>query len=278
MQMKNANKEFSAGLNAAKKSVNLLIGVVLGSALVTPTRAMLKAQVPGAESADVGQSEMAERRDAWRLVPKAPPPAPTDPKLLNILDERAREFDRLKPERALEEPQPEGEGHSWSLAPGNEEIPFFENEAIVVASFEDYEVYLTPSHRSIYTDISLAVEQVLDGGPSQVTEGQEIDLLIPGGTVLLSDGSTLSDDINYDMERYCLQPGHRYVLFLQYYANGDFFSAGDDWELANGIVLPNSPRNVYLATSGRSKYSGMPEASFLESLGRAVLNRKLQTE
>jgi hypothetical protein len=276
VQMKNVTEEFLVTASGARKYVIFLVGVVLGSVLVMTSGTMLRGQVPTAESASAGEEETAESRYAWRLVPKAPPPAPTDPKLLETLNKRAREFDRLKPERALDEPQPTDEGHgrSFCIGPDREEIPFFKNEAVVVATFKDYQVYLTPSHRSIYTNILLSVEQVLEAGPSQVPPGEDIELLIPGGTVILSNGSTLSDDIDYDVDRYCLQPGHRYVLFLEYFADGRSFWDREDWELVNGVAEPNDVYLSYLASRGESKYSGLPEATFIDTLRTAILRHK----
>jgi hypothetical protein len=171
----------------------------------------------------------------------------------------------------LDQPQPSQEGGSSGSFIREDELPFFPDEAIVVGSFDDYQVYLTPSRLSIYTDLRLSVEQVLKAGPTAITPGQTIDLLIGGGTVLLADGRTISDHAYDPTGDYSLQPGHRYVFFLEYRSQGEFFRDHKDWELANGIAVPDRLDEVIRAREGRAKYSGLPEDAFIEALRKAIL-------
>jgi hypothetical protein len=67
-----------------------------------------------------------------------------------------------------------------SFCTDSDNPPFFKDEPIVVATFKSYQVYLTPSHRNIYTRIKLAVGQASEADPSDVKTRQEIDSLKEG--------------------------------------------------------------------------------------------------
>jgi len=169
-----------------------------------------------------------------------------------------------------------GIGQGYALDSGpidlNEipEIPFVPDEAVVVTSFERYQPYLTPSHRCIYTKIILTIAQVLESGPSGVEAGEEIDLLIHGGTVMLNDGRVISFLIRYEDGDFSLQPDHRYVLFLQNHRRGDFFTLEGSWELKNGMALPNSAVDAQRMEEGKSQLAGLAESDFLEAVRKAV--------
>jgi hypothetical protein len=171
----------------------------------------------------------------------------------------------------LDQPQPaQGGGSSGSFI-REDELPFFPNEAIVVGSFGAHQVYLTPSRLSIYTDLRLSVEQVLMAGPTGITPGQAIELLVGGRTALLADGRTISDHPYDPTGDHSLQPGHRYVFVLEYRSQGEFFRDHKDWELANGIAVPDRLDEVIRAREGRAKYSGLPEDASIEGLRKAIL-------
>jgi hypothetical protein len=237
----------------------------------------LTAQVQASGTSDAAKSP--PRHDDWRKVPKALLPPPSDPRQQEILNIRGSWFDKTSLSGIpLDEPQPpRNGGSSGSFWPGEEEIPFHQNQAVVVARFEDYQPYLSPSRLSIYTDIKLSVEQVLEAGHTDAYPGQTVDVLIPGGTVQLSDGRTLSDRPYDPSGDYSLQPGHRYVLFLRYESNGEYFENSKSWELLNGIVVPNRLDEVIRAQEGRSSYSGLSESSFIEEVRKAILQHKQGT-
>jgi hypothetical protein len=215
------------------------------------------------------------RHDAWQLVPQALLPPPTDPQQINILKERGYMFDLFSPTHVpLDQPQPKNWGRSFSWDFNQPEIPFFKNEAIVVGTFKSHQVYLSPPHLSIYTDARISVEQALEPGPSNVSPGQTIDLLMPGGSVLLGDGRVIPSDSPYELSPYLIQPNHRYVFFLRYYSEGDNFIDKKDWELVNGVAVANHRVEVDRARRGQSDYSGLPESSFLEKLRKAIQDQQ----
>jgi hypothetical protein len=246
--------------------------VILQKSGIRPSRRFCTDTSRGVQSsgtADAVQSP--PRRDAWRAIPRPLLPPPSDPKQITTLNGRAKYFDVSNVSGVpLDQPQPTGGGSSGSFI-REDELPFFPNEAIVVGSFDDYQVYLTPSRLSIFTDLKLSVEQVFEPGPTGISQGQTIDLLIGGGTVLLPDGRTISDHAYDPTGNYSLQPGHRYVFVLEYRSQGEFFRDHKDWELVTGIAIPNRLDEVIRAREGRAKYSGLPEDAFIEALRKAIL-------
>lgn len=215
------------------------------------------------------QQQATIRLDAWRQFPKHSNEASdtTDPDILNA---RGQFFDKSPWVTGvpLDEPQPQIGRSGIAYGPGPE-LPFFPNEAIVVARFIDWQPYLTLSHLNIYTKITMRVEQVLSGGPSAVTPGQTIDVLIDGGAIVLDSGKTIKSHIFNDSGNYSLQPDHRYALFLQYHSDGKFFTDDKDWEL-NGIAIPDRLDEASITQQGRSQYSGLSEAAFLEAVKKAI--------
>lgn len=210
----------------------------------------------------------------WRSIPRTAFPEPTDPSELRLLELRGRYFDSAIGEPWPLDNPPLGIGSgssSGSCGPGETDAPpFFQDEAIVVGTFKDFRVHLSPTHRSIYTRITLVLDQVLDPGPSGVKAGQEADYLIPGGTVRLDNGSVLSHRILQTDRKYSIEPGHRYLFFLQFRPEGNFFVGRGDWELRDGWAIPKNSCYVAPVREGRSHYAGMSEAQFLDAIDEAI--------
>jgi hypothetical protein len=231
-----------------------------------------------AQASDPALVEPEPRHDAWQMVPQTLLPPPTDPQQIRILNRRGADFDEFSSTHVpLDQPQPRNWGRcSSSFVLSQDEIPFLKNEAIIVGVFKSHQVYLSPSHLSIYTDEKLSVEQVLEPGPTKLSTGQSIDLLMTGGSVLLGDGRIIPSDSPYELRQYVIQPNHKYVFFLYYDSYGDYFSHGASWELVNGIAVPYGPAEVERARRGESHYSGLPESIFLEKLRKAILEHEQQ--
>jgi hypothetical protein len=272
--MNNRTTELLPGVRQVKWKGCLSLLLVTGTAFVVASGAMLRAQSSGAQPSSQVQPE--PRHDAWQTVPQALLPLPSDPQQINTLKERGDVFDQVRiTDVPLDQPQPpKNWGRAFCYGPDQAEIPFFKNEAILVGTFKSHQVYLTPSRLSIYNDVKVSVEQVLEPGPSRVAQGQTIDFLIMGGSVLLGDGRIIPSDSPYELSPYVVQPNHRYVFFLRYDSDGDYFSGGKTWELANGVAMPNDPIEVDRARNNQSIYSGLPENAFLEKLRKAIMEHQ----
>jgi len=220
-----------------------------------------------AQSTGTKTSKPATRHDDWRRIAIPALPPPNDPAELQILKERGDVFDSFSITGVpLDQPQPARAGGSSRSIGNRTELPFFDNEAIVVATFDSYQPYLTLTRLATYTDVKLSVEQVLAPGPTQILPGQLADLLIDGGCIKLENGKTINDVRYDDFGIYSIQPGHRYVLVLQHHAKGQFFTSEKDWELVEGVAVPEAIDDVARVREGNAKYSGLSERTFLDAI------------
>ncbi len=140
------------------------------------------------------------------------------------------------------------------------------NRAILTATFTKYRSVLSASDLSIYTEVTMHVDQVFE---DQTVSGhpfhdRDITLLLSGGTVTLRSGSSLSYHVA--PRRLFLQPGHRYLLVLSYESAADFYEPYDDWDISDGTVRANTGRTRALAKDGRSSLNGLA----VDKLGPAV--------
>ena len=160
-----------------------------------------------------------------------------------------------------------GGGLIWD---GDPEIRDEPNRAIATATFTSHRSVLSASERSMYTEVTLRVGEVFEDrtGSGGLVPGKDITLLLPGGTVFLRSGKTLSADIPPDEPPLALD--HKYLLVLSYDPKGDFYTLADDWDISDGVVRPNTDRTRYLAKKGRSSLSGIN----VQELG-TVLNKEL---
>jgi hypothetical protein len=274
--MNNKAKELPPTANQASAGRCFLGLLIIGAAIVAASGSVADAQTPSTQPPGTGQAQPEPRHDAWRWVPQALLPAPTDPQQIRTLNERGAIFDKFSLTHVpLDQPQPPG-GRSGYADPDQPEIPSFENEAIIVGTFEGHQVYLTPSHLSIYTDVKVLVEQVLQPGPTTVLPGQTIDVLLEDGVVRMDDGRTIEPSLPFLGGEYSIQPNHRYVFFLDYQTKGECFFDQKDWELVNGVAVPNCSVEVNRAREGQSEYSGLSESAFLEKLSEAILKHEEQ--
>jgi hypothetical protein len=245
------------------------------------------AQVVG--QSNIERNQTAERNDAWRFVPQELPPKPSDPREkellvmrgsdegnpnLTPLDQPVSDKPILGPLNQLLPADPVGHGQSSGSRGYYGGIPFVGGEAIAIANFKSYQGYLTPSHRSIYTIVKLEIEQVLYAGEQVLNADQVIDLMMSGGTLRLSDGRVVTYGIWPENPRYCIQPGHRYLLLLGFDKESDTFHRDESifWDITTGAAVPSpTARNIRV---GQTALAGLPEQRFLELVRQAIDQHK----
>lgn len=137
---------------------------------------------------------------------------------------------------------------------------------VVVATFRDFDVVLSESRRTIYTEQHLVAERVIAAG-QPVTVGQTLIGIEPGGTARIGEHV-----IEYETQPRpeVLIPLHRYVLFLQSLPSADCYWVNKAWELTDGPVEPVQVEDIERARQHISVYAGMGEIEFLGAVQRAV--------
>jgi hypothetical protein len=166
----------------------------------------------------------------------------------------------------LTAPSEIGEGTGSSFSADGPEIPDVLHRAILSATFAKHQSVLSASEFSMYTEATLRVDEVFDDqtGADRPAAQRDITLLLPGGTVLLRSGRTLSYKVA--PSEMSLEPGHKYLLVMTYHQAGDFYTLADDWDVSDGTLRFNTRTDEYRAQHGLSSLSGLK----VEQLGPAL--------
>jgi len=139
--------------------------------------------------------------------------------------------------------------------------------AIVVAKVLSAQSHLSSDHTSIYTELKVQLEKVLKDTGAGLSAGGSLDVLEPGGTVILN-GQTLRYPVSTSTA--VVDIGKRYVLFLHNKpANLNAFGIATAWMLNGSHPQPtrayrlNDQENV-------GRYTSMTEPEFLSYVQRAI--------
>ena len=104
---------------------------------------------------------------------------------------------------------------------------------MAVGVVKNVQTYLSEDRRGIYTEYTVAIEEVLkDESGLSLYPGTTIALDRMGGAVRLPTGRVLRDVVKGNGPP--LIPGRRYVLFLYYRAPGTWFDPSSLWNCVRG--------------------------------------------
>ena len=136
----------------------------------------------------------------------------------------------------------------------------------VVSSFINFDVHRT-SAGSIYTEIHLHIDKnVGPVHPDTPLAGSTVDIGIPGGFVMLNDGSVHESHTESHIDY--VRPGHKYLLRL--YKVGvsepDFYIQGGGWDVSDGIARSVFSREAEIAKRGQSSIEGLSEADAINRI------------
>ncbi len=151
-------------------------------------------------------------------------------------------------------------------------IPVEESDTVFVGKIVSFQPYFSNDHTHLYTEISLGVETLLKDRTQKAQEGRSVPVLLRGGRLRLPGGRIIEDDFaptSFRLEQNC-----RYVLFLRYVPNGDFFQAVKSWELHNSSVVPTANEDIVDAKTGKSSYAAMSEAEFIRAVTEAITSQR----
>jgi len=108
-------------------------------------------------------------------------------------------------------------------------IPLAKSKTILIADVLSTQAYLSSDKTTIYTEYSLAVQQVLRNDPAATTHADAIVTACrKGGTLILPNGNT----VGYDFQRQGFPGvGERYLFFL------DWDSVGEDYQIVTAYLF-----------------------------------------
>lgn len=211
---------------------------------------------------NAGAARMPSAKNVWQHVamplPKQQALSPTE------LAARGAYFDKLIGYRyPLDTAGKDAERVGFSFEPAHlGEVPIVGvQQMVAVGTFVGFQPELSTTRRSIYTVIHFGVERTVRNHTSKTTVPKTIDVLVPGGTVLLATGKVISYAVTPDPN--ALIPGQRYVALLTYHPDGDFYTCAKSWLVRNGKVWPNTLGDLIRQRQGRSSYSGAELFKFL---------------
>ena len=155
------------------------------------------------------------------------------------------------------------------MAAGAPELPLVPNRIILTATFTSHRSILSDSQRSIYTEVSFLVDDVLDDQSGRtITHGHDITVGLAGGSILTLSGERISYLVQ--PRKLFLQPDKKYLLVLSYKPDEDFYTAGDFWDISDGTVRVGSIRNESLRREGRSSLVGLTVDQLPEALNQLL--------
>lgn len=202
-------------------------------------------------------------KNAWQRTPVPPNNSGVSATDLAI---RGQHFDSfIGAPRPIDEPKAHASSVGFSFEPLLQpEYPHLgPGQCVVVGRFASFQPVLSPSRRSLYTVIHIAVERTVMASPQQPS-GATIDVLVPGGTLRLDDGKVLRYAVSPDES--ALQPHQRYVLMLTCHSRGRFCTLADSWLIRKGSVWPNTAADKVRLQQGTSRTAGNPLNLFLSAL------------
>lgn len=159
-------------------------------------------------------------------------------------------------------------------AASGREIQDHPNRAVVTATFTQHRSVVSSSEYSIYSEITLKIGHVFEdrSGSRHLSPGQDVTIVVTGGTVRLPSGGTVSYETR--PREWSLQPGHTYLLVLSYYKEGDFYFGFDTWDVSDGSVRPGDCRTEYWTRTGRSSLTGLTVQQLDPVLGRILYSNQ----
>jgi hypothetical protein len=175
-----------------------------------------------------------------------------------IRSARDKRFDRIYG------PPPKG----W-VTSGPDKMPMFEEIPVsygplttVLVQFASYTTIRSASGKSIYTEVRMDVQEGLKDPSGTVRAGEALTVILGGGSLRLPSGKIVREYLDQDSDL-GLEPGHRYLAFIAYEKDGDYFDGEKCWNLTTGFAVPEDPSDLKLAREGNSHFAGMPEDKFL---------------
>ena len=151
-------------------------------------------------------------------------------------------------------------GGSYDLEGDPGEISnFFSHRVVLTATFTGHQSVLSLSERSLYTEVTLRVDEVFEDrtASGHPTANRDITLIVYGGTVVLRDGQAFSIKNPMASRELFIQTDHKYLFVLGYQNSGEFYEYDDSWDITDGRARASSPRAMYFAREGHSAIDGL---------------------
>jgi hypothetical protein len=156
--------------------------------------------------------------------------------------------------------------------PDAEPLPVNQSDAVIIGKVIDSHAHLSTDKTSIYSEFIFNVEDVLKrDGDGTLKPGITITTMRPGGGVRFPSGVVIKRGV---AGKVMPQTGRRYLLFLKYDSEAQYFPIVTGYELSAGKVLPldgipqwGSQEHPF---ASYDKYRGVSEPAFLNEVKTQV--------
>ena len=156
------------------------------------------------------------------------------------------------------------QGFSISLHPQSmEELPK-SSDVVVIATFVSHETHETPSQRSLYTIARFKLDQVISDRAVSLNAGDRLPVLLLGGSAVLPSGVSVTYGIPQTEDP--IVEGHRYLAFLHFKQDGQFFEIEKTWDVTTGKAVPTSAQDRERVRLGTSSVAGKTEQNLIANL------------
>ncbi len=210
---------------------------------------------------------------SWKNVPCEVAPESSDARLRALRRARDAVFDdptgMKRPEDLAPNPSA-SRGRSAGFPLELPPLPVSESDAVIIGKVVRYQPYFSNDRTAIYHELTVEIQSVLKDKSYRAVGGDTLAILGEGGSLRLPDGRIFTDFVPPQIQD-DIRVGGRYVLFLLYRSNGDYFARLKAWELRAGRVVPMAFSDLRKAQAGKLPLAGMPEAAFLAEVRDSVL-------
>lgn len=253
-------------MQGKKRTTLLLVGALSFIAVMTSMAAL--------RSQDQSISPEKARAEAPEVFNQAP--EPTDGVELRKRKIKNRRYNKEGGSPLTDLPDGGGSGRGGDAVPDPPPpLPVSQSDAIVLATVNTAQPYLTENKADLYTEFLVQVEEVFkDDSRPAIVPGNSITVDQPAGVMRLRDGRVIS----YSAGGVGQLPrvGRRYVLFLQRTNGGEDLSILTGYELRQGRTFPlDTGRAIYSPQTGRmdkvAPFENFEESSFLDKVRSAIV-------
>lgn len=172
----------------------------------------------------------------------------------------------------LTEERQSGYGGFGTHSPVEPAIPVAKSDLIVTGEITKAEAFLSEDKASIYSEFTLTVNNILKNSTSENIEiGYSITISRNGGGVRFPSGKVIKEIFEGKPMPHV---GSKYVLFLKYESEGDYYPLITGYELRDNKIIPldglDRDGNVIYQLTSHQSYKGTTEREFLNLVQLAI--------
>lgn len=154
------------------------------------------------------------------------------------------------------------------------ELPGAFADTILIGLVVNSQAFQSNNHTAIYTEATVAVQQVFSQQGAYAVAGGSIVFVQIGGSITLPGGRVLTH-ISMGLGNQ-FQQGERYAFFLTYVSKAQCYKLTKAWLLQGGEVVAVAADDLARVHNGTSQVNGIPETTLITILKSLQASYKVQ--